>query len=74
MCLSIVGEITVLNGNCALVDIMGIQKKVSVELIENPQIGDKLLIHAGCAIGKLSNEDFLETVEAITQLEESECG
>jgi hydrogenase expression/formation protein HypC len=71
MCLSVVGEIVELNTQDAWVNITGIQRKISIEWIESPQIGDKVLIHAGCAIAKLSEDIYEETVEALSLLEEA---
>lgn len=71
MCLSVAGEIIEINGHEALVDIMGINKNICIDLIENPCVGDKILIHAGCGISKLTPYDFTEIVEAITLLKDS---
>ena len=38
MCLAVPGIIKSIHGNLAKVDIMGIEKNVDIELIENPKI------------------------------------
>lgn len=64
MCLAIPGQIIAIDKGWAVVDIMGIENIVNVQLIESPKIGDYMLIHAGCAIEKINTEYFsyLETV------------
>ncbi|WP_426349017.1 HypC/HybG/HupF family hydrogenase formation chaperone [Alloiococcus sp. CFN-8] len=58
MCLAIPGEITVINGDYALVNIMGAEAKIFIKLIEEPEIGDYVLIHVGCAIEKINKEYY----------------
>lgn len=53
MCIAIPGEIIELTRNGAKVTIMGAETIINIELIDNPQIGDFVLIHAGCAIEKV---------------------
>ena len=57
MCLAIPGEITVINVDYALVNIMGAETKVFIKLIEDPKVGDYVMIHVGCAIEKI-NKDY----------------
>lgn len=53
MCIAIPGEIIELKITAAKVSIMGVETKVNIQLIENPKIGDFVLIHVGCAIEKV---------------------
>lgn len=53
MCIAIPGEIIELKLNQAKVTIMGAEIMVNIQLIDNPEIGDFVLIHAGCAIEKI---------------------
>ena len=57
MCLAYPMKIIKINGTSALVEAMGVEKDVDISLIENPEINDRLIIHAGFAIEKLSPED-----------------
>ena len=65
MCLSVVGHIVSCDEFVARVTIMGIEKEISIELIEHPCVGDMVLIHAGCGITKLSKEEGLEMEDAL---------
>lgn len=58
VCLAIPGKIKAINKNLAKVDIMGIEKTVDIELIENPHIKDYILVHAGFGIEKIDEEYF----------------
>lgn len=58
MCLAISARIKFIDGSLADVDIMGIEKKVDIQLIENPKIDDYILIHAGFGIEKIDKEYF----------------
>jgi hydrogenase assembly chaperone HypC/HupF len=48
-----------IEGAFALVDIMGAETKVYILLIEEPRMGDHVLVHAGCAIEKINKEYYL---------------
>ena len=57
MCLAIPARILDIDGDNSNVDYGGIIKKVNVSLIENPKVGDYILIHAGFAIEKLDKKN-----------------
>lgn len=59
MCLAIPGKIKSIDKAWAEVDVMGVISRVNVQLIENPEIDDDILIHAGCAIQKINSEHSL---------------
>lgn len=68
MCLAVSGEVLEVKENNALVNIRGIQIKVDISLIDNPEIGEYILIHGGFGIQKINEEyhNFLqETIEHI---------
>lgn len=68
MCLAVPGKITTIDRAWAEVDIMGIQSSVNIQLIENPEVGDYILIHAGCAIQKIQPEYFSYLGTMLTEL------
>ena len=78
MCLSIPSKIVeILPNNYAIVDTMGVKRKVSLDLMPEPvEIGDYVLIHVGYAMTKMSEEDALESIkvyeEIIKHIEEEE--
>jgi len=62
VCLSIPAKIVKLDGNAATVDVMGNRREADVSLVEQPQLGDYVLVHAGFAIEKLTADDAAETL------------
>lgn len=69
MCIAMPGKITHIEGRKAKVDFNGNLIDVNVGLIE-PEVGDYVLVHAGCAIEKLDKERAQELNELFCDLEE----
>lgn len=71
MCLAIPGEIVELlpgnNDQLALVDVVGVKRKINIGLLEDPpEPGNWVLIHVGFA---MSVVDEKEAAEALSMLE-----
>ena len=66
MCLAVPAKIIGVEEYSAIIDIMGIESKVNVQLIENHKVGDYILVHAGCAIQKIDT-DYFEELQEIFQ-------
>lgn len=60
MCLAIPAKIISIKGDEAIAEIDGASRKIIVSLINDPCVGDYVLIHAGFAIKKWSEEDVRE--------------
>jgi hydrogenase expression/formation protein HypC len=60
MCLAIPARIVELAGDIATVEIEGIRRSCNIHFIEDAALGDYVLIHAGFAIQKWSQEDVDE--------------
>ena len=58
MCLAIPAQIMSLEEYSAKVDIMGVESEVNIQLVENPKVGDYILVHAGCAIQSIDSDYF----------------
>ncbi len=63
MCLAIPGKILEIEGNSAMIDFDGIQQKVVIALIENPEIGKYVIVHAGYAIEIMNENDALDAIK-----------
>lgn len=63
MCVAVPGEVIKIYGDESLVKFGKIKKKVNTFLIEDLKIGDFVLVHAGCAIDKLDEEEAEETLK-----------
>jgi hydrogenase expression/formation protein HypC len=69
MCLAIPARITAIDDNrMSTVDIMGVTRKVSLDLIPEAVNGDFVLVHAGFALQVISEEDANETLELLKQI------
>lgn len=70
MCLAIPAEvIEVLNSEQARVSICGVEKVVQTQLVENPQVGDFLLIHVGMALTIIDRKEAQETLTLIENIQ-----
>lgn len=58
MCLAIPANVINVNDSHAEVDIMGVRKKINILLVDDLNIGDKVMVHAGFAISKIDDEYF----------------
>ena len=56
MCVAIMGRVAELDEKNAVVDYHGAKIKARRDLVD-VNIGDKVLVHAGCIIQKVSDED-----------------
>lgn len=68
MCLSIPAEIIALDGDMAKVSIGGAITDASVQLIEDPKVGDFVLLHTGFAIERISPEEAEENMRYLKEL------
>ena len=66
MCLAIPAKIVSITGDEAIAEIQGVRRKVIVSLINEPRLGDYVLIHAGFAIKKWSEADVREYNEIVS--------
>jgi hydrogenase expression/formation protein HypC len=57
-------KLTELDGKNAVGESMGMRRNIRVDFIENPKIGDYVIVHAGFAIERLPEKQALEDLEA----------
>ncbi len=50
------------------VDYQGVQRETSFMMLPEAKVGDYVILHAGFAIKRLSEEDALETLELIREM------
>ncbi len=69
MCLAIPAQIVImLDDMRAVVEIGGIRKEVSLELIEEAKVGDYVIVHVGYALSKLDEEEAMRTIALFTEM------
>ena len=64
MCLAIPLKLVEINGNTATGEAMGMRREIRVDFIENPKVGDYVIVHAGFAIERLPEVQAKEDLEA----------
>ena len=64
MCLAVPLKLIEINGNSAVGEAMGMKRQIRVDFIENPQIGDYVIVHAGFAIERLPEQQAMQDLEA----------
>lgn len=67
MCLAIPSKIVRIENNMATIDVDGVKREASLHLIENPKVGDYVIVHAGFAINIINEEDALESLKLIRE-------
>lgn len=72
MCLAVPAKIIDADNYNAIIDIMGLEGKVNVQLIESLKAGDYVLVHAGCAIQKIDKAYFEELQKIFKSILDSE--
>jgi hydrogenase expression/formation protein HypC len=75
MCLAIPGKVVEIspdNSDSALVDVVGVRRKIDLGLLQDdrPVPGDWVLIHVGFAMSKISEHDALDQMNTLRMLGE----
>jgi hydrogenase expression/formation protein HypC len=68
MCLGIPAKVTEIDeSNLGKIDYLGTKIKVNFALVENVEVGDWVIVHAGYAISKLNEEEAQETLSLLRE-------
>lgn len=74
MCLAIPGKIIDMYESAGLqmgkVDFGGVVKEACLAYIEEPRLGDYIMIHVGFAISKVDEEEAFRTLELLREMGE----
>ncbi|MFO7989180.1 MAG: HypC/HybG/HupF family hydrogenase formation chaperone [Thermodesulfobacteriota bacterium] len=68
MCLAIPSKIIEIQGDLARVSVDGVIRETSLALLDDPKIGEYVIVHAGFAISKLDESAALQTLEDMRQM------
>jgi hydrogenase expression/formation protein HypC len=68
MCLAIPSKIVKIEDDVGVIDVEGVKKEVSLFLIEDPRVGDFVLVHAGFAIEKIDEAEASESLKLLREL------
>ena len=69
MCLAVPLKIVEINGRETVAESMGMKRKIRVDFIDNPRVGEYVIVHAGFAIERLPEEQALADLETWEELD-----
>jgi len=67
MCLAIPSKIVKIENNVAIIDVDGVQREASLLLLEDPKVGEYVIVHAGFAINKINEEHAQESLKLMRE-------
>jgi len=68
MCVGLSAKVVRIQDGMAMVDASGAKREISVQLLDDVEPGDYVMVHAGIAIAKITDEDEHETDEVMEAL------
>ena len=68
MCLAMPMKISKIDGPLAQCEAGGLTQDIRIDFITDPQPGDYVMVHAGFAIEKMTEEEALENMELLEEL------
>lgn len=69
MCVGMSAKVVSINKDTAIVDAGGAKRTVSAALINDLTPGDYVMVHAGTAIAKITDDDEDETADLLEALQ-----
>ncbi len=67
MCLAIPSKIVKIENNIATIDVDGVKREASLQLLEDPKVGDYVIVHAGFAIHTIDETDAMESLKLLRE-------
>jgi hydrogenase expression/formation protein HypC len=67
MCLAIPSKVVEIKDNMGTIDVAGVQREASLLLLEAPQVGDWVIVHAGFAIQKIDEATAQESLRYLRE-------
>jgi hydrogenase expression/formation protein HypC len=61
-------KIVATDGFSATVEAEGVSREINLRLLENAQVGDYVLVHAGFAIEKIDEQEAKETLDLMQHI------
>ena len=68
MCVGISAKVIQMKGDVAIVDATGAKRSISAELLDDLKPGDYVMVHAGAAIAKITDDDENESKNLMEEL------
>ncbi|MCR4688170.1 MAG: HypC/HybG/HupF family hydrogenase formation chaperone [Saccharofermentans sp.] len=61
MCVGLSAKVVSVKDGVAMIDASGAKREISAELLDDLEPGDYVMVHAGCAIAKITDDDKSES-------------
>lgn len=71
MCLAVPAKIVSKRDNLVEVEVGGVKRQASLELVPEAKLGDFVLVHAGFAIAVVDEKEAKETLKLLEKLVEA---
>ncbi len=68
MCLGVPAKILEISDGAAIVELGGVRREISVMLVDDVSVGGWVIVHAGFAIEKLSEEEAKQTLSLLREI------
>ncbi len=68
MCVAVPAEVIEIIDHEAIVNFGGVKKLINIDLVSDVIVGDYVLLHAGCAVVKIDQEEAEKTLEIFKTL------
>ena len=68
MCVGLSAKVVKISDGTAVIDAGGAKREVSAQLLEDLEPGDYVMVHAGVAIAKITEEDDDETAQLMEDM------
>lgn len=68
MCLGIPAKVMVRDGDAAVVELGGVRREISLMLLDDVSVGEWVIVHAGFAIERLSEEEAEQTLSLLREI------
>ena len=75
MCIAIPSKIVNIENEIGTIDVEGVKRKVSLQLLDDANVGDYVIVHAGFALDKIDELEArrsLKTIREVASLMENE--
>jgi len=67
MCLAIPSKIIRIDNQIATIDVDGVQRNASLLLLDDAQVGDYVIVHAGFAIHKIDEAEAMASLKILKE-------
>ena len=68
MCLAIPAKIIDIDGIMATVDVAGVQKAISLAMVDNVAVNDYVIVHVGYAVNRIDPEEAALALQLFRQI------